>query len=261
VIPRAYITAWRKVAPWQTNEQVEQDLVISRALIAIFSDDFLKQALAFRGGTALHKLYLQPAVRYSEDIDLVQTEAGPIGAVLDRLRQVLSFLGTPRVKQKASNNTMVFSFDSEIPPTVPMKLKIEVNCREHFAVFGLKSVPFQVVSRWFSGQCGLTTFALEELLGSKLRALYQRRKGRDLFDLWYALKHSTVDTSKVVQAFGTYMQNVGCFVTRKQFQLNLKAKIKNSDFKGDISGLIRPGVKFDIEEGFNLITGQLFNKI
>ena len=35
---------------------------------------------------------------------------------------------------------------------------------------------------WFSGRCELTTYALEELLGTKLRALYQRAKGRDLFD-------------------------------------------------------------------------------
>ncbi|MGH2469017.1 MAG: nucleotidyl transferase AbiEii/AbiGii toxin family protein [Chloroflexota bacterium] len=38
-------------------------------------------------------------------------------------------------------------------------------------------------SPWFTGSADVPTFALEELLGTKLRALYQRRKGRDLFDL------------------------------------------------------------------------------
>lgn len=60
MIPQAYITEWANQVPWQTNEQVEQDLVICRALVTIFSDEFLAKSLAFRGGTALHKLYLSP---------------------------------------------------------------------------------------------------------------------------------------------------------------------------------------------------------
>ena len=63
---------------WVTSEMVEQDLIICLALISIFSDEFLASQLAFRGGTALHKLYLQPQPRYSEDIDLVQITPGPI---------------------------------------------------------------------------------------------------------------------------------------------------------------------------------------
>lgn len=51
--------------PVPLNEQVEEDLVISRSLVEIYSDDFLRQRLAFRGGTALHKIYLKPAARYS----------------------------------------------------------------------------------------------------------------------------------------------------------------------------------------------------
>lgn len=93
MIPQAYITEWSKIVPWQTNEQVEQDLVICRALIEIFEDDFLADSLAFRGGTALHKLYLQPQPRYSDDIDLVQIKAGSIGKVMDHIRVALSFLG------------------------------------------------------------------------------------------------------------------------------------------------------------------------
>lgn len=52
MIPRDYVTEWRSQAPWVEDAQVEQDLVICRSLIAIFSDPTLSQALAFRGGTA-----------------------------------------------------------------------------------------------------------------------------------------------------------------------------------------------------------------
>lgn len=51
MIPQAYITEWSAKVPWQTNEQVEQDLIICRALVEIFSDNFLADRLAFRGGT------------------------------------------------------------------------------------------------------------------------------------------------------------------------------------------------------------------
>lgn len=71
MIPRANITAWRSVAPWPSNEQVEQDLVLSRALVAMFSQKVVADRAIFRGGTALHKLFLWASRRYSEDIDLV----------------------------------------------------------------------------------------------------------------------------------------------------------------------------------------------
>lgn len=82
MIDRASIMAWAEQAPWNDPAMVEQDLIICRALVDIFSDDFLKNELAFRGGTALHKLYLQPQPRYSEDIDLVQINSGPIKPIL-----------------------------------------------------------------------------------------------------------------------------------------------------------------------------------
>ena len=89
MVNRAAIVQWRAKAPWNSNEQVEQDLIICRALVAIFSDNFLSTQLAFRGGTALHKLYLTPQSRYSEDIDLVQINSGPIKPILMRLGEVL----------------------------------------------------------------------------------------------------------------------------------------------------------------------------
>ena len=76
--------AWNEHAPWIEPAMVEQDLIICRALVDIFSDEFLREQLAFRGGTALHKLYMHPQPRYSEDIDLVQINPGPIKPILYR---------------------------------------------------------------------------------------------------------------------------------------------------------------------------------
>lgn len=112
MIPQSDIIEWSNIVAWQTNEQIEQDLVICRALVRIFSDDYLAGHLAFRGGTALHKLYLQPQPRYSEDIDLVQMKAEPIGEVLDRLRTVLDFIGKAKVEVGDTMATMKFRFES-----------------------------------------------------------------------------------------------------------------------------------------------------
>jgi len=124
MIPQRYIEQWRAVAPWTLDAQVEQDLVIVRTIIELYSDDLLKKSLAFRGGTALHKLYLNPQSRYSEDIDLVQINSEPINPILHRIRERLAFLGTKRtVKQNLHNNTVVYRFDSEMQPICNMRLK------------------------------------------------------------------------------------------------------------------------------------------
>lgn len=181
MIPRDYITEWRSEAPWVRDYQVEQDLVISRALVEMFSHPVLRETLAFRGGTALYKLHLKPPARYSEDIDLVQTKAGPAGPMMDALREVLDpWLGEPRTRRNEGRVTFVYRFNSEDTPSFPLRLKVEANTREHFSMFGLKQVPFSVQSRWFQGSCELRSYELDELLGTKLRALYQRKAGRDL---------------------------------------------------------------------------------
>ena len=94
MIPQRYILEWKKHVPWSNDAQVEQDLVISRALIELFKSPLLKENLAFRGGTAIHKLFIQPQVRYSEDIDLVQVTSSPIKPILVEIKRCLSFLGT-----------------------------------------------------------------------------------------------------------------------------------------------------------------------
>ena len=152
MIPRAYITEWRFRAPWAEDAQVEQDLVICRALVDIFTDPGLAETLAFRGGTALYKLYLTPPVRYSEDIDLVRVGPGPAGPLMDRLRNALDpWLGEARWKQTQGRVTLNYRFMSEGPPAAPLRLKVEINTREHGACSGFPeaAVPgrFAVVFR------------------------------------------------------------------------------------------------------------------
>ena len=263
MIPLRYIEEWKEHAPWQNYAQIEQDLVISRTLVEIFWDDFLRNSLAFRGGTALHKLYLSPQVRYSEDIDLVQINAEPINPILKRIREKLTFLGTKRtVKQHIHNNTIVYRFDTETLPVINMRLKIEINTREHFNVLGYKKIPFSVENTWFSGSCNLTGYELEELLGTKLRALYQRRKGRDLFDLYWALQHQNVDLNKVIECYKSYMKfSVEKPPTQKQFLMNMEEKILDKEFTDDIYVILRNDIEYNNLLAYDLIRESLIDKI
>ena len=262
MVNRASIIQWRAQAPWNTNEQVEQDLIICRALIAIFSDAFLSNELAFRGGTALHKIYLSPQSRYSEDIDLVQINAGPIKPILSRLGEVLNFLPDKVVKQRRYNNTVLFRMESEIPPVVPIRLKIEINCFEHFSELGLIKVPFSMENSWFSGNCELTTYALEELLGTKLRAFYQRKKGRDLFDLYKALSTTTANPELIIQCYNRYMNfSVSKPPTRKQFIQNMENKMIDPNFLEDMESLLHPDERYDIQEAYRTVKEGVIDRL
>ncbi len=263
MIPRGYIDEWKEQAPWSDDHQVEQDLIIERAIVDIFSDEFLRKSLAFRGGTALHKLFLKPQARYSEDIDLVQMKADKIGPTLIKLGEQLKFLGKKRkVKQNVNNNTIIYRFTSEVPPEITLRLKIEINCREHFTELGYKTIEHETKSSWYTGNCQIITYEIEESLGTKIRALYQRKKGRDLFDIWYALTEKKIDTEKVLQSYHTYMN----FVvdnppSREQYISNLKNKITDPEFYGDIHALLRPGIEYDINKAYELVVEKLISKI
>ena len=262
MIPKADIVAWRQTAPWVSDAQVEQDLIISRALVCMFQDKSISEQLAFRGGTALHKLYFKRPRRYSEDIDLVQIMPGPIGGLLDSLQTILNvFLGKPRRKQKTRSVILTYRMESEGSPVVPLRLKVEINTRDHFTVHGLHKRPFNVRSRWFTGECELTTFLLEELLATKVRALYQRRKSRDLFDIWLGLTEGKADAAKVVRIFKEYMNAEGHRITREDYEKNLEEKMKHPGFVEDIKPMLAADMNYDVKAAFPLIREQIVARI
>lgn len=263
MIPRAHITAWRSRAPWATDAQVEQDLVISRALVDLFSHELLAREVAFRGGTALHKLHFDSPGRYSEDIDLVQVNAGPIGEVMDGVRARLDpWLGTPRWKQGQGRVTFYYRFESEMKPVTPLRLKVEINTREHLHALGPRRASFGIAGPWHTGHAEILTYEIEELLGTKLRALYQRKKGRDLFDLSEALTHiAGVDPEKVVTCFGRYLENDGLRITRTEFEENLAEKIEDPVFLSDVPPLLAAGMSFDPEAALDRVSKALISRV
>ena len=172
-------------------------------------------------------------------------------------------LGDSAVKPRANGLQVIYRFDSEFPPSVKLRLKVETNTREHFSVLGYEKFPFKVQSSWFTGACELTTYKLEELLGTKLRALYQRRKGRDLLDMHAALTRiGNLDTVALLHSYREYMKStVARQPTRKEFILNLEAKMLDDEFLGDTTGLLRPEINYNPAEAYELIRTQLIERI
>ena len=263
MIPKPYIAEWQNHAPWKDFGQIEQDLVISRALVEIFSDDFLRENLAFRGGTALHKLYLHPAPRYSEDIDLVQVREGPIKPIMKRLGEVITFFEEERRTQVKGHGAKAFyRFTSEYDE-IRMRLKLEINCKEHFNVLDWVEFPFEVESEWFSGKANIRTYSINELLGTKLRALYQRSKGRDLFDLDYARRNMELNIEEIITSFKKYIE----FATgnrppsQKEFLMNIEEKQNDLDFIGDMEALLRPEIGYDQTSAFEWLKREIIEKM
>jgi predicted nucleotidyltransferase component of viral defense system len=234
-------------APWPDARQVEQDLIICRALCDLFSAPDLRGKIAFRGGTAIHKLLLKRPLRYSEDIDLVQVDAGPIGATVDAIRDALAWLGRCRTDQAGHSVHLVFRFAPEADLRTTLKLKVEINTREHSSVFGVKAYPFAVESDWYQGKAEIASYLPEELFGTKLRALLQRRKGRDLFDLDQGLEQVALDPDKLVACFDHYLRLEGASITRALAEQRMLEKLTRS-LTEDIAPLLPAGVRFNDED-------------
>lgn len=276
MIPLREINAWRAHAPWPSDAQVEQDLLLTRAMVNIFSDPLLARQVAMRGGTALHKVHLSPAARYSEDIDLVLVGDASEPDVVAGLHRVMAPLklrpaDTPlarvglRVRNAIRPSRIIrqtYAYQPTMRGQPEARLKIEVNCNEGKPVREIVSLdyrPPQLVSG--IGEVRLRTYDINEMLGTKMRALYQRDQGRDLFDLWWALSwkdaqgRHTVDADETVATFADYMAREGASVDADAYDAALQTKLRNPAFVGDVAPLLRDGLepRFEVARAVEVI--------
>jgi predicted nucleotidyltransferase component of viral defense system len=254
------IAAWRAHAPWATDTQVEQDLLLTRAMVAIFSDRFLASQVAMRGGTMLHKLHAAPAARYSEDIDLVAVGKRPQRDIRLALLRVLNPImgGGPATDlmetlRLAIRNTvkpsrvmrLVWNYTPTDQPNTTMALKVEVNVTERKPLFDLVHVPYAPLLPEGAQPVQVMTYDVDEMLGTKMRALLQREHGRDLFDLAHVLERCavpghphTVQPERVVRAFEHYMAQEGTVVSGEEYGRKLRYKLGLARFRADLRDVL-----------------------
>lgn len=263
MIPRADIIEWRASGhSWKTDVQVEQDLIISRMIVELFRNSFIAEKLIFRGGTALHKLCFPQSLRYSEDIDLVQSTSGPIGPIFDEIRSIFrDWMGEPRRKVGRGVATLTYKAVSEDIAPTSLKIKIEINTREHFQIWPVETKAIRIESRWFEGDANIPVYCEDELLGTKMRALYQRRKGRDLFDLAAALREISISPGRIVRAFNEYTEAEGNKISKKNYRDNLLDKLDHPGFLSDCGPLLCSGIEFDPKADFALVDHELISRM
>jgi predicted nucleotidyltransferase component of viral defense system len=257
MIPNNVIQDWRQIADWPLDEQVEQDLIISAALVEIFNSPALKGEIAFRGGTALNKLIFPKGLRYSEDIDLNRLSNGPVKPVFRGIREAMkNILPKEKVITETTLNSIKLFYSYPSIGGGTRNLKIEVNVRETLPQENLKEHDFSVNSEFYSGSTKIVAFNTEEMIGTKIRALYQRKKGRDLFDL-YKLNELGVDWDKIIASYK--LLNIG--TSQKEFQDNMKEKEVDATFLNDMGPLLPSNVEYYIKDAFSWFYQTILPKL
>jgi predicted nucleotidyltransferase component of viral defense system len=216
----------------------------------LFNAPALRGKVAFRGGTAINKLLFRRPLRYSEDIDLVQMQPEPIGATVDAIRDALAWLGKCNREQAGHSMHLIFKFTPEGDAESTLKLKVEINTREHESLLGIRYYPFLVESDWYRGKAEIASFEPEELFGTKLRALLQRRKNRDLFDLAEGLKELELDVGKLMASFDHYLSLEGKPISRAVAEQRMLEKLTRS-LTEDVAPLLPPGVRFNSDDAID----------
>ena len=203
MIPEAAIAEWQNTQPWGDATLAEPDLLLSRALCAIFQHPKLSAILRFRGGNAIHKLVMPTPGRFSEDLDLIYIKDAKIGPMLDCFREAMDwFKGS--IKHTYNGTRFYFYFTPTHDPSDRQRIKIEFNIREKVFAEDPILYNYTVDNPWFSGEANVWSFPPEDLMGSKLLALLSRAKDRDLFDFYDTRARLNIDIGRVMQALTFY---------------------------------------------------------
>ncbi len=257
MIPAAYVTDWGVGAPWSTRTQIEQDLLLSRLICEFAQDDYLGRELLFRGGTCLHKLHLRPARRYSEDLDYVRSSAGGLKSLTAAVTAVGERLGFD-VRTRISEQPKMF-LRTTSDEGLPIRIKVEVNTRERSPADPAVLLPFTVSSPWWSGTASVRTFTTRELMATKIRALFERDKGRDLYDLWLALTELGLTGADLLAAFAPYHSPS---ITADAAIANLRAKLATPSFRNDLTAFV-PSLPsdYDIDAAAEFVITEVLEKL
>lgn len=274
-LTRRDVLAHQAHVPWPTHQQIEQDLLLCRAMAALFDDKFLHGQIAMRGGTLLHKVHLAPPSRYSDDIDLVVFGDRPEGHIRKALRRVLNDVpGEPQTDiwqavQLAIRNVvkpsrvlrMTYVVPSVSEPGMTLTIVVEANVTERKPYRPIVEVPFEFQFRDVTAKTLINGYDIHEMLGTKMRALFQRKRGRDLFDLYWALTLAkpAVDPAGVVESFVHYLRQEGSKAARAEFLAILDSHLADRGFCSDMEPLLRVGLKYDPHEAGKYVKAKLLS--
>jgi predicted nucleotidyltransferase component of viral defense system len=134
----------------------------------------------------------------------------------------------------------------------PMRsFKIEISHVERFPIVS----PVMKQVKTPDGLADVITYTLEELTATKLRALLERFKGRDIYDLFFISQlkpHPTV-TRKM---FLYYFYRSRKVFNPKVHYKNLAKKYESGNYIDDVSAFVKPAVTFDLARAAQKVISQ-----
>ena len=257
-------------------------MLILKTIFSFYTNKLLKENFAFRGGTALHKCYLQNNLRFSEDIDLNQCSNFKLDQTKEEIKKIFQDIGFPLEKHFRDTPygiQLSGHYNSKITERKD-KLKIDINCNEHFTLFGFKTKKLHIQNPYMDENIEVLTYDLNELIGQKLCALMQRTKGRDLMDIYYASQHPDFNIKKTAKATYTHAVYTPAYssgghekadkartfyepitFSEKYFRNKLNEHENNPQFTNDIKRYLNKGIDYNQKEAFVWAKDSLIKKV
>lgn len=159
------------------------------------------QRVFFKGGTAIHLLFGAP--RFSEDLDFtVELKELEFSRLLQKALDNFTIEVEATLKPRKTITGKRYSLQvSKGVLSFPVFITLDFSFREKVLSpqYAAITTEFPVVFTSF-----VYYMSKEELLAEKIRALLTRRKGRDLYDLWYLVSHNTRFDDAMVEKKLTY---------------------------------------------------------
>ncbi len=201
-----------RVAEWRLRDDVvEKDYVLGWVLAGIGTEPALRDGWVFKGGTCLKKCYLE-TFRFSEDLDFTVLEGGPIteDQVLTHLSRMLERIGTEsgidfgvreprlRVRPNGSVEGRIYYRGPRNAPS-PASVRLDLTPDEQVA----RPPVMRPIQHLYSDQlpepATVRCYSLEEVYAEKIRAMGERGRPRDLYDIVFLLDYpGLVDEAELV---------------------------------------------------------------
>ncbi len=164
---------------------LEKDYILTLVLRHLYAERTWQETLVFKGGTALHKLYL--GRRLSLDLDFTAQEAIRLEAIRPTL-EIPEIEGRIKDTHEYHDALTINRLGFVGPLQYPNSIKVDISFRER-----VQLPPRQMaLSTPYGPPFSVTCMALEEMLAEKTRATLMRRAPRDYFDLWLLLQREDI---------------------------------------------------------------------
>jgi len=188
------------------DQQIEKDYILSWILQGIAQHDQLSNAIVFKGGTVLKKVYFE-GYRFSEDVDFTLLDDGiSNGQVFKWFAEVFEYIrGEANIPLEITDNNEdarqidgqggINFYISYVGPLGGLgankRVKVDISRGEQLQFDPVVQDAFLGYSDQEEYQ--LLCYSLEEVLVEKLRSVMQRMQARDFYDIWYLLEVQRMD--------------------------------------------------------------------